>query len=118
MYRLPPDLDLSFFSNKTLLQVGIGANELILNFDDDLSITVTSRIGLTGLLGSHDTYEDFPKAAPAMVALLNDVVVTAEGDSIGTLTLTFRSGIKLEFYDPNDRYESYVVKNGHEAIIV
>jgi hypothetical protein len=118
MNRLPSDLDLSFFKDKPLFQVCIGANELILNFDDYVSITVTSRIGLTGILASHDTYEDFSKAAPAVVALLNDVVVAAEGDSAGTLTLTFRSGIKLEFYDTSDHYESYLVKNGDKVIVV
>jgi len=118
MNRLPPDLDLSFFKDKPLIQICVGANELILNFDDSLSITVTSRIGFTGLLGAHDTYEDFPRAAPAVVVLLNDIVVTAEGDSTGTLTLTFRSGIKLAFYDTSDRFESYLVKNGDDVIVV
>lgn len=118
MHRLPLDVDLSFFKGKPLFQVCIGANELILNFDDNVSVNVSSRIGFSGPLGSHDTYEELPRAAPAVVALLNDVVVAAEGDAKGTLTLTFRSGVKLEFYDTSERYESYLITNGDQQIVV
>ena len=118
MHRLPPDIDLTFLREKPLFQVCIGQNEMILNFDESVSITVTSRIGITGRLEKFDTYEDFTKAAPAVLALLHDVVTAAEGDTDGTLTLTFRSGIKLEFFDTTERYESYLVKHGDKVIVV
>jgi hypothetical protein len=118
MHRLPPDLDLSFFKDKPLLQVCIGANELILHFDDDVSITVTSRIAVRGPLERQDTYEDFSKAAPAVLSLLNDVVTMAEGDAAGTLALAFRSGICLEFHDTSDHYESYLVRHSDKTIVV
>jgi hypothetical protein len=118
MYRLPHDVDLSFFCNRTLFQVCIGANEMILNFGEGLSITVTSSIGWTGRTGAHDTYEDFSKAASAIVTLLDDLVTSAHGDAKGTLSLNFHSGIKLEFYDNSDQYESYLIKNGDKLIVV
>ena len=118
MHRLPPDIDLTFFKDKALLQVCICANEMILNFDSYVSVTVTSRIGITGRLETFDTYEDFTKAAPAVLALLNDVVTAVEGDTDGTLALTFRSGTKLEFFDTTDHYESYLVKHGDKVIVV
>ena len=118
MHRLSPDLDLSFFRNKALLQVCVGANELILNFDEGVSITVTSRVGFVGRNDTSDSYEDFARAGPAAIALLNDVVVSANGDTDGTLSLNFHSGVRLEFYDTSDRYESYLIRNGQQTIVV
>ncbi|WP_296378031.1 DUF6188 family protein [Reyranella sp.] len=109
---------MSFFVNKELFSVSISAHELILNFDDAISINVSSRIGWLSVNGNHDTYEDFSKAAPVVLTLLHDIVISAKGDTDGTLALTFRSGVKLEFYDTEDRYESYVIKNGDQFIAV
>jgi hypothetical protein len=118
MHRLPNNIDLSFLVNKELFSVSIGAHELILNFGDTTSINVSSRIGWTANNGNHDTYEDFSKAAAAVLTLLHDIVVSVKGDTDGTLVLNFRSGVKLEFYDTQDRYESYVIKNGDKIIAV
>lgn len=118
MYRLPADLDLSFLANKELFQVCFGAHDLILNFSDVVSISVTSCLGWVSSTGSRDIYEDFSKAAPALLTLLHDVVTSAHGDPAGTLSLKFRLGITLEIYDNSDRYESYLIKNGDQLIVV
>jgi hypothetical protein len=118
MHRLPPDLDLSFFHGKTLLQVCIGQNEMILRFDGDVAVTVTSRIGFTDTRELRDTYEDFAKAAHAVLGLLHDVILQARGDSEGTLSLVFRSNKTLEFYDTSDRYESYLIQASGRTIAV
>ena len=118
MYGLPPDIDLSFFHNRTLEQVCIGAADLILHFDEGVSLTVTSSIGWVGPHGARNTYEDFPQAASAVAGLLSDVVVLARGNPEGTLTLEFRKGAKLEFYDDSKQYESYVIKSKGKEIVV
>lgn len=42
MYGLDRSVDLSFFVGRRLTQVSIGANELILRFDDEAAVTVES----------------------------------------------------------------------------
>ena len=118
MYRLPPDLDLSFFVGCEIQQVCVGANELILNLHPAVSITVTSRIGFTCKLEALDSYESMPAAGTAAIAFLHDTVDSAAGDEEGTLTLAFRSGRKVHFYDDSEQYESYAINHGTRVIVV
>lgn len=91
---------------------------MILRFDDDVSVTVSSRLGFTDLRELQDTYEDFAKAAPAVLGLLHDVVLEARGDPSGTLTLIFQSNRILKFYDTSERYESYLIQAPGHTIAV
>lgn len=118
MYGLPSNVDLAFFKGKALLQVCIGAHDLILNFVGDISVTVTSSIGCTTSGGSIQQYDDFRRAAPAVITLLDHSVVLADGDEAGTLTLTFDGGGGLAIYDDSEQYESYTIKNGSKMIVV
>ena len=118
MYGLPSTLDLSFLCGKTLLQICVGGADLILNFDGDVSITVTSSVGWTNAQKAHDVYEDFSKAVSVVATLLNKPVVSSRGNPSGTLTLEFLGGVTLELYDDSKQYESYVIKHGSDVIVV
>lgn len=118
MYGLPSTLDLSFLCGKTLLQVCVGGADLILNFDGDLSITVTSSLGWINAQKAHNVYEDFSEAVSVVATLLNKSVVSARGNPSGTLTLEFVGDLTLELYDDSKQYESYVIKNGSDVIVV
>ena len=118
MYGLPPDVDFSFFTGKTLLQICIGAHDLILNFDGSIAVTVVSSINCTTPGGQHQTYENFQQAAAFAANLVNKVVVTAHGDPAGTLTLEFHGGDRLSIFDDSKHYESYTVKAGNRMIVV
>jgi len=118
MNGLPSGIDLSFFHKKTLLQVCIGANDLILNFDEFVKITITSHIGWTESWGTHDTYESFRNSASVIVNLLGKKITSVTGDDKGTLSLTFDGGGCLSVYDDSKQYESYVIKNGDKLIVV
>ena len=117
MYGFPSDIDLSFFQEKTLSQVCIGITDLILNFDDHVAITITSRIGWSDSNDKHDTYENFGNSA-VVVNLLGKKVISARGDANGTLSLLFGNGISFYIYDDSEQYESYVIKNGDKLIVV
>jgi Family of unknown function (DUF6188) len=117
MYGLPHDIDLAFFIQQTLLQVCIGACDLILNFEG-VSVTVTSSVGFADSTGAFRRYDDFPRAASDLVTLLNQSVTSAEGDNAGTLTLRFDGAATLSIYDDSKQYESYTVKNGAQIIVV
>jgi hypothetical protein len=118
MYGLPHDINLAFFSGKTLLQVCIGAHDLILNFDDDVCVTVTSSVACMDSSNTMRRYDDFGAGASTLAALLNQTVVSAQGDEVGTLTLRFNNGGMLAVYDDSKEYESYTIKNGEHLIIV
>jgi hypothetical protein len=118
MHGLPSNVNLDFFIKKTFLQMCIGANDLILNFDNDVSITVTSSIGCLDSTGKIHKGEDFLKIAPILGLLLNCTVVSVKGDKSGTLKLEFDNGGKLEIYDDSEQYESYIIKNGEQIIVV
>ena len=118
MYGLPRDINLAFFNGKTLLQACFGANDIILNFDGNISITVTSSLGCMGSGGSIQQCDDFRQTAPSVLELLNQTVLTAEGDEAGTLTLKFDGGGMLAIYDDSKNYESYVINNGGQMIVV
>ncbi len=118
MYGLPRDVDLAFFIGKTLLQVCIGAHDLILNFDGDVSVTVTSAVACRGSNASIEKYSDFREAAYAVAALLNHSVISAEGDDAGTLAITFDGGEVLFIYDDSREYESYTITSDGGLIVV
>lgn len=118
MYGLPNDLNLAFFKGKLLLQACFGAHDLILNFDGGVSITVTSSVGCVSSAGSIQHYDDFRQVAPLVLALLNQTILSAEGDQTGTLTLRFDGGGTLAIYDDSNEYESYTIKNGDLMIVV
>lgn len=118
MYGLPKDVDLTFFSGRTLLQACFGVHDLILNFDGDVSLTVTSSVGCMASDGGIQQYDDFRQVALAVLALLNQTILSAEGDEAGTLTLRFDGGGVLAVYDDSNEYESYTIKNGGQMIVV
>lgn len=118
MYRLPPDVDLSFLVNKTLIQVCFGGNDLVLNFAPNVSITVTSSVRVSGPSGTGERREDFREIANSLFRLLNSSISSAAGHPDGTLILTFTGEWLLEIYDDSDRYESYVIRYDGKTIVV
>lgn len=118
MYRLSIDSDLTCFIGVNLLQVCVGVNELILNFENDVIVTVLSRYSICTHGGEPTVYDDTRAGLGAVVALLHDVVVRACATDAGGLLLEFRGGTTLTLFDGNDRYESFWIKNGASTIVV
>jgi hypothetical protein len=118
MYGLPENTDLSFFKGLPLLQVCFGEHDLILRFDNDVGVTITSSIGvLRGSDGCECTSE-FRKAAPSLLSLLNHVVTDVTGETSGTLTLFFEGDIRIVVLDDSADYESYVINFRNQVIVV
>ena len=118
MYKLPKDIKLDFFIGKTLFSIDISVHSLIFRFDDGLTVTVMSSIGYVDSTGKTNQSENFCEIIATLVKLLNQSVVSAEGDESGTLKLEFDNGGKLEIYDDSKQFESYVIKNGEQIIVV
>ncbi len=118
MYGLPNDLDLSFLVGVTLLQVCVGANEVILHFDGEVSITIESRFRVRGTNGHDAVFEDKPSSAASLAELLSDSIVDCLGHQDGTLRLSFAKGGLLEVYDSLEHYESYQIQHGQDIHVV
>jgi len=118
MYGLPKGLSLEFLCGQTLLQVCVGAHDLILNFHDDVSVTVTSRIACAGPDGARHEYDDFRQAAPELMVFLNETIAKAEGSEDGTLRLAFDTGGTITIYDDSAEYESYTIRHGERVIVI
>ncbi len=118
MYGLSPNIDLSFLSHQMLIQVCIGAHDLLLHFGADVSISVTSSVGCTDSSGTSHKYADFRQAAAHVAALIDQTVVSVEGNESGTLTLGFDGGGVLVVFDDSKEYESYTIKHGDRVIVV
>jgi hypothetical protein len=118
MYGLQIGVDLSFFVGTALSQVCIGANELILNFDSDISVTVESRIALTSPGTATEQFDNLRASAALLVGLLELQVATVEARPEGTLRLQFKTGHILDLYDTSETYESYQIRHGSDVIVV
>ncbi len=117
MYGLRQDLDLLPFEGLRLVQVCIGENETIFNFDDEVSVNVSSdfRIGTSN--GGNLFRTSVSAAAPA-ASLLGKAVKQAAHTAEGTLTLTFADESVLEIYESSRDYESYQLRISGSIYVV
>ncbi len=118
MYGLPLDVDLSFFHERTLLQVCFGAHDLRLRFDGDVSVSVEAAIGCGEPAGAILKYDSFRDAATTLLTFLNQTVHAAEGNVSGTLTLRFKNGAAIAVFDDSVNYESYTINYEDKLIVV
>ena len=118
MYGLSKNVDLSFLSGVELQQVCIGRNEVILNFDQDVRITVLSSLAVSCERGTPPTrYDDVVIGGSMVLPLLHDAVSEAEATDEGGLLLAFASGGTIIVFDDSDQYESFWIAHGKEQII-
>ena|SRR6266480_5741145 len=118
MYGLPKDLDLSFLHGKELLQVCIGMHQVILNLEDQVTISVESEYAHRAKNGEAIRYKDCRLSASMLCSLLGFSIITASGKPDGTLTLRFSNEELLEIFDDSKEFESYQIKQGPRLIVV
>ena len=118
MYGLPPNVDLSFFQRRILIQVCFGAHDLILSLDGHTTLSISSCVGCADPSGNIQKHTAFSDAAPVLLKLLNCSIANAAGDESGTLSLRFTNGIVVAAYDDSDVFESYTIRNGDQLIVV
>ena len=94
MYGIRSNLNLNFLIGRTLVQICVGENDLVLNFDGQLSITVMSSIGCTTKAINIDRYEDFRKAAGDLFVFLNKTIQSATFKNNSTLILSFLENLR------------------------
>ena len=118
MYRLPSDANLDFFKGKTLIQACFGANDLILNFSENISVAVFSSIGVGLEAVNLKRFTAFEEASANILALLNKDVTDIHWTVDGTITLLFDNGHAIEVYDDSTDFESYTISSPAGQVIV
>lgn len=118
MYGLPKDLDLSFLRGVELLQVCIGAYQIILNFNNDVSIAIEGDYRVSVIDGDDRLFEDTRDSAGALVKFISDSISEVHGLPDGTLRLVFAANGEIELYDSSEHYESYQITHGDAIHIV
>jgi hypothetical protein len=119
MYGLPKNIDLSFLVGKTIIQVCVGFNEIILNLDEGhISICIQSACACHSEDGSTLQIEAYPVSASTICGLLGKPITQAQGEENGTLTIKFLGGSVFTVYDDDKQYESYQIKHGDKLIVV
>jgi Family of unknown function (DUF6188) len=110
MYKLPTDLELSFVTGAQLLQVCVGQNEVIVNFDRNIRITILSEIEVSVAAPAESNTRSARIAA--LLDLLGAQVVHAAITAAGALVVRFESGTTLEVLEDNECYESFWIQHG------
>lgn len=117
MYGLDKATDLTFLVGKGLVQICVGLFQLILNFDDGVSISIEGEV------------EHIPVAKPPQSGslqrvgcclgdLLGKKIRGFEINDGGMLELTFSDGNTLRLYDSNPDAESYQITGPARNIVV
>jgi hypothetical protein len=118
MYRLPASLDPSGLVGEELQQVCIGVSDLILKFEQPLSILVTSSVAITSALGEQRNFENLVDAGRSILDFLGATVTSAVAMEGRTLRLHFGARGTLDIFDDSDHYESYVIQRGDKITVV
>jgi hypothetical protein len=118
MYRLAQTEDISFLIGIEIIQICVGRNEVIVNGEQDVRITMLGDFSFARA-GAPPTRYSVPKeGGAALLELLNDHVDDASATAQGGLNLRFRSGAVLWIYDDNDQFESFWIRSRNREIIV
>ncbi len=122
MYGLAKEKDLGFMLNKELLQVCIGLNEVLLNFDAEMSILlqcpyeVIPSSGLRGRLADQPQHQ--AGSAVSLLPLIGSKIAGVENQGEGRLVLFFSNGSSLIIQEDDAPYESYQITTPEQRIIV
>jgi len=118
MYGLRSDVDLGFLADACLVQVCVGENEVILNFEPGISIMIAANVRLSRPEMLPELIEDSRVLGPALVSLLGDSVEGASVRPGGTLRMVWRTGAIVELLDSWEQFESYTVTHGDSVLVV
>ncbi len=101
-----------------MLQVCVGENEVILNFDMNTHITILSDFAVGRVGGPLQRYDGATSGTVALLPLLHTSVVRATATDEGGLLVVFQSGSAIEIFDTSKDYESFWISSGERRIVV
>lgn len=120
MHGLGKDIDLSFLNGRQVELVAIGTYQIVFGLDDEVRISVYSEFNYFD--GQNEwTWKPEPAAAQVAartVSLLGSSIVSFEGRTDGTLSLTFSNGQRLTLLDSSKEFDSYDITRPGQTIVV
>jgi hypothetical protein len=118
MYGLPEDFDGRFLVGKRVELVCFSENQVVLNFDADISIVVESSFSFRSKPNVNERTSDVPVMESNLMELLGHKVFAVTVIGQRTLCVSFDNGSIFKCYDDTTQYESYKIRNGESVIIV
>lgn len=117
MYGLSKNEDLKLMIGATLTQVCVGENEVILNFDKPVAVTILSDFAVSSNGGVAVRHEEPRSGACSLFGLIGSPIERAAATDGGGLLIEFAPGT-LEIFDTCKEYESIWIKLGDKQVIV
>ena len=118
MYGIPTNEGFSFLVGRRLDQLCFGPYQLQLRFDDDVTVSVESALGVRRPGSNEVVVDDARDAAGELVGALATRVVEVEVHDPRSFSVTFEGGLSLRVIDGEDHHESFQVNHGDCLIVV
>lgn len=116
MYGIPKDFPFEAVTKEVIVQICFGWNQIILRFDEVISISVECSIILDeDVLNEH---EDICRHAGRLLQLLHQKINSVTTDNDKDLKFTFDSGATLTLCDDSEHYESYIVDVADKKYVI
>jgi hypothetical protein len=118
MYGLPADFNANFLIGRTLHGILVQSNLIHLQLSEQCTISSEGWKDDGGLSVDEGELLNIPDAAPHLYDLLDKKVVSASGQTDGTLSLIFEGGKTIHVHDASECYESYQIHLDGKMIVL
>lgn len=118
MYPLEKNIDLSFLIGRTLRQVCVESHQVLLNFDQDLTITVEEDCLLSIGADLKAISANNPMESKELALLLDQKIEQAKPVDEANLLLEFSGARHLTLLGASDKYECYSIIDWENHIAV
>lgn len=114
---MPNDFDVSYLAGQQLLQLAVGENEIILNFEN---ASLTAMTGFDVVF--HDTTTTWvpgnPETARSALSLVGQTIAEVRVSSEALLIITFIRGAAIHLKDDSDQFESFTISHEGSTLVV
>lgn len=117
MHGLTENDDFSFLVSKELIQICIGFNQVIMQFDGDISISVETPIKHIDSCGNEYIYENNKSIGSEFISLLGKGI-TSVIPNAGVLKLVFDKGEAIELVEDDKAFESFHISMAAKTIAI
>jgi hypothetical protein len=118
MYGLPADFDANFLIGRTLHGILVQSNLIHLQLSEQCTISSAGWKDSGGLSVDEGKVLNIPDAAPRLYDLLDKKIVSASGQTDGTLSLIFEGGKAIHVHEAYEYYESYQIHLDGKMIVL
>ena len=118
MHGLKEDADLRFLVGRELIQLALGRYEFQLRFDGEASSSVQCVLRLRSGAATKTIRSDHPQESKELACIVGEKVSGVSITDQGALSIGFANGCELMLEDSNESFESYVIWNKGDFLVV